>query len=140
MELSVEIKASPVRVWKCLTTIEDLRAWFGNYTTYEARAGGRWVAEHGKDVVESGVIRVFQPYRRLEQTWKTSEGGPELLTIFSIKANPRGTHLAVREEGAPESEKVTALWRRTLDNLKTYAEMKGFPAVGMVGSEGGATS
>jgi uncharacterized protein YndB with AHSA1/START domain len=82
---SVEIMASPERVFRALAS-EDITKWWGSDDTYrttrwagDVRVGGAWVAEGmGSDGAPFSVHGEFlevDPPRKLVQTWRPSWDG-----------------------------------------------------------------
>lgn len=107
---TVEIAASPERVFRALTTAE-LAQWWGEEGVYrvtdhraDLRAGGSWISRgrsaDGTAFSVSGTILEIEPPRRLVQTWKYDwEGGGETRLTYRLDQIEGGTRLTVRHEG-----------------------------------------
>ncbi|HKV53100.1 MAG TPA: SRPBCC domain-containing protein [Candidatus Binataceae bacterium] len=107
---TVEIAASPERVFRALTTAE-LAQWWGEegdyrVTAYKAdlRVGGAWISTgrsaDGTEFSVSGTILEIEPPRRLVQTWKYDwEGGGETTLTYQLESIEGGTRLTARHEG-----------------------------------------
>lgn len=134
---TVEIGAPPERVFRALTTPEELLRWWGaegEYRTteweYDPRPGGAWRAggksADGKDFAVSGkVIEIDRP-RKLVQTWKPDwDGGNETRITFTFEAIPEGTRLTLRHEGfagRPDSCAAHSTgWERVIGWLARHA-------------------
>jgi uncharacterized protein YndB with AHSA1/START domain len=114
---SVEIAASPERVFQALTDGNDVMRWWGSDDTYrttswsaDLRAGGRWRAEgkgKGGDFVVEGEFIEVSPPRKLVQTWKADWDGRATTTLtYRLEPTAIGTLLTLRHEGfvgRPES-------------------------------------
>ena len=107
---TVEIAASPERVFRALTTSE-LAQWWGEEGVYrvtgheaDLRVGGSWKSTgrsaDGTEFSVSGTILEIEPPRRLVQTWKYDwEGGGETRLTYQLEAIEGGTRLTARHEG-----------------------------------------
>jgi uncharacterized protein YndB with AHSA1/START domain len=107
----VEIKATPERVFKALTSTEDVLRWWGAEGAYrtteweaDVRPGGLWQAggeaPGGKAHVVSGeYIEVDAPHK-LVFTWRPDWDAPnETVVTYLLEATPTGTLLTLRHEG-----------------------------------------
>jgi uncharacterized protein YndB with AHSA1/START domain len=107
---SVDIAAAPERVWRALTSPEELVKWWGasdDYRTtgwtFEPKVGGRWRAEgfgeHGPFHVEGEVLE-HDPPRRLVYSWKPSwDGGSASKITYRFEPIEGGTRVVVRHDG-----------------------------------------
>ena len=133
---TIEIAASPERVFRALTDPNDLVRWWGSPDTYrtevwtaDVRVGGRWRATgHGADgrpfSVQGEFLKV-EPPRQLVQTWQPDwEGG--LVTTLTYRLEPiaGGTRLTLRHEGFGEHRESCQShgqgWERVLGWLGAY--------------------
>ena len=109
---SVEIAAAPERVFRALTTPEDIVRWWGNDTMYrtkewqqDLRVGGRWKATGlGADGVPfkvEGEFLEIDPPRKLVQSWKPDwDAGADTRITYRLEAiDGGGTRVIVRHEG-----------------------------------------
>ncbi|MFO0591165.1 MAG: SRPBCC domain-containing protein [Polyangiaceae bacterium] len=127
---TVDIAAPVERVYRALTTPEELVRWWGSDTMYrttawtaDVRKGGRWTAEgKGSDghtfSVEGEYLEVDPP-NRLVQTWKPDWDGGHVTTIaYRLTATPQGTRVTVRHTGfgdrAQSCEMHAAGWENVL--------------------------
>jgi len=106
---SVEIAASPARVFRALTS-DDITRWWGSAETYQTtrwtgdlRVGGTWVAEGiGRDgpFSVSGEFLEVDPPRRLVHTWRAGWDGNHPTTVtYRLEPIDGGTRVTVRHEG-----------------------------------------
>ena len=107
---SVEIAASPERVFRALTT-DDITKWWGSPETYrttsftgDVRPGGRWrsdgIGASGEPFFVEGEFREVDPPRKLVQTWKAAwDGGNETTITYRLEPIAEGTRLTLRHEG-----------------------------------------
>jgi uncharacterized protein YndB with AHSA1/START domain/uncharacterized protein YciI len=115
---TVDIGASPERVFRALTTPEELIRWWGADEVYrttewtaDLRPGGHWRAGgRGADghpfAVEGKILEIDAP-RKLVMTWKPDwdPGAPSTVT-YRLEPEGDGTRVTVRHEGLagrPES-------------------------------------
>jgi uncharacterized protein YndB with AHSA1/START domain len=107
----VEISAPPERVFRALTTGDDITRWWGSPETYrtteftaDLRPGGRWrsggVGADGQAFSVEGEFREIDPPRKLVQTWRAAwDGGSETTITYRLEAIAGGTRLTLRHEG-----------------------------------------
>jgi uncharacterized protein YndB with AHSA1/START domain len=108
---SVEIAAAPERVFRALTTPEEIVRWWGSDELYrttdwvqDLRVGGRWRASgRGSDGVAFSVEGEFleiDPPRTLIQSWKPDwDDGHVTRLTYRLEAIEGGTRVTVRHEG-----------------------------------------
>lgn len=108
---TIEIRATPERVFRSLTTPEELVRWWGAEGAYrttewttEMRVGGKWRAggkgDDGQPFSVEGIILAIDPPRKLVQTWKADwDGGKETKVTYSLDPIPDGTRVTVFHEG-----------------------------------------
>ena len=136
---SIEIEASPERVFSAWTDPEQLVAWWGDDQTYrttgwesDLRVGGKWIAR-GKGVdgrtfsVEGEYLQV-EPPKQLTFTWKPSWSA-EGSTVVELELKPTagGTLLTVKHSGFTSDQTFESHsngWPRVMGWMKTYAESK----------------
>jgi uncharacterized protein YndB with AHSA1/START domain len=112
---TVEITAPPERVFRALTTPDEIVRWWGSDEVYcttgwtaDLRVGGRWRAEgrgaDGQPFAVEGEFLEVDPPHKLVQTWKPDWlEGPVTTLTYRLEANPNGTRLIVRHEGFAEN-------------------------------------
>jgi len=145
LEKELFIKATPERVFRALTTKEDLERWFLTKAEVDLRPGGtiRFAWESG--TFEVGKILVLEPPHRLSYTWETFGPGPTTIT-FELTAENDGTrlHLTHTDIGAGEDwdnyyTAVNGGWSAHLADLTSWLETGICPPPGSrrkVGPEG----
>jgi uncharacterized protein YndB with AHSA1/START domain len=133
---TVEIAAPPERVFRALTTPDEIVRWWGSDDAYrttgftaDLQVGGRWHAEgrraDGKlSLMEGEFLEVDFP-RKLVQSWKADwHEGPVTTVTYRLEATARGTRLIVRHEGfagQPEAcRKRENGWLRVLGWLERH--------------------
>jgi uncharacterized protein YndB with AHSA1/START domain len=129
VEKTLQLTASPERVWRALTEPVELARWFPDETDLEPRVGSRgsfdWTA-HGKYAVR---IEAMEEPRRLVWTWARDadvplDDGPR--TTVEWRLEPRdggGTTLYLRESGFTEPkyrDLNDAGWDKELGELMEY--------------------
>lgn len=129
VEKTLQLKASPDRVWKALTDPAELGRWFPDRTDLEPAMGREgwfdWEA-HGKYAVR---IDAIEHERRLVWTW-AREANVELMeaprTTVEWRLEPRadgGTTLHLRESGFVSEtarDQNDSGWDHELDELLEY--------------------
>jgi uncharacterized protein YndB with AHSA1/START domain len=127
---TVDIAAPPERVFRALTTPEEIVRWWGSDEVYrttgwtqDLQVGGAWRAE-GKSAnsepfsVEGEFVEIDPP-RKLVHTWKAPwDGGHVTTVVYRLDPTAGGTRVTVRHEGfagRPEScQGHTAGWEQVL--------------------------
>jgi uncharacterized protein YndB with AHSA1/START domain len=133
---TVEIAASPERVFHALTTPDEIVHWWGSDDAYrttgftaDVRVGGCWHAEgrraDGQPFAMDGEFLEVDFPRKLVQSWKADwHEGPVTTVTYRLEATARGTRLIVRHEGfagQPEAcRKRENGWLRVLGWLERY--------------------
>lgn len=130
LEATVELNASPERVFSALSSSEITNWWVrpGVFDTREwtgdARPGGRWKAtgvSRGQPYVATGeFLEVFAP-QKLVHTWEGvgAPGSPSTLT-YELESTPDGTRLMLRQSGfASENacREFAAGWQTSFERL-----------------------
>jgi uncharacterized protein YndB with AHSA1/START domain len=135
---TVDIAAPPERVFRALTTPEELVRWWGSEEAYrttgwtaDLRTGGKWRAEgRGADGnpfwVEGEFLEVDPPHK-LVQTWKPQWDGGHATTItYRLEPTAEGTRVTVRHEGFGDRVESCRMhaegWERVLGWLGDHAE------------------
>jgi uncharacterized protein YndB with AHSA1/START domain len=108
---SVDIAASPERVFRALTASDEVVRWWGADEAYkttgwtaDVRVGGRWRADgrgaDGHTFAVEGEFLEVEPPRKLVQTWKPAWDGGHVTTLtYRLEPTATGTRVTVRHEG-----------------------------------------
>jgi uncharacterized protein YndB with AHSA1/START domain len=113
---TVEIAAQPERVFRALTSPDEIVRWWGSEEMYktiswtpEFRVGGKWRSE-GRDAggdtfaIEGEYLEIAPP-RKLVQTWKPDfDAGHETTLTYLLEPTETGTRVTLRHEGFADRE------------------------------------
>lgn len=146
IDRTIEIKASPERVWRALTDAAELSAWF-QVTIEGDIAPDRevWMTSvHAQHVGQRFLVRFVEmtPPRRFVWQWHPGEVDPNIdysreprtTVTFTLEPTESGTRLSVAETGFDEISLArrakahadnTQGWSEVLVWLQKYAEAKG---------------
>ena len=127
---SVDVPASPERVFRALIGDEVIRWWVNpgvfdtREWTAEARVGGRWRAAgvgRGQPYALEGEFLEVEEPRKLVHSWR-SVGGPgqDSTVTYLLDSVPLGTHLTLRHEGFTDPAPCIRScrgWESSLDAL-----------------------
>ena len=128
IERTIELKASPDRVWKAITDPSELAQWFPDEAEFDAQVGsmGRftWV-DHGAPRIR---VEAVDAPRFLAWSWESPDGRPleEYSTRVEWTLDERpdgGTTLTVRESGFDNPDHVkmnTHGWTEELAQLVEF--------------------
>ena len=137
IERSVVIKADQARVWKALTTPEQIAKWFEVFEFDRLEAGQpihfRWEPNDAVDFNETfGEIAIVEPISRFGYRWRIAPPDPTMtLVIFDLETISDGTRVTVTETGfeaLPEAQQKKRFednvggWEAMVKNLATYLE------------------
>jgi uncharacterized protein YndB with AHSA1/START domain len=127
---SVEIAASPERVFRALASSQIVEWWVrpGVFNTTEwtgdVRVGGRWRASgtgNGRPFVLEGEFLEIDPPRKLAHTWHVpSAHGAQTTVTFLLEQVDGGTRLTLRHSGfaAPDwCLNTCAGWETSFERL-----------------------
>jgi uncharacterized protein YndB with AHSA1/START domain len=134
----VEIAAAPERVFRSLTSPEELAAWWGSEDMYrtenwtvDLRVGGRWhcdaVGQDGSRAIVRGEYLEIDAPRLLVYTWEPSWEDFFRTTIrVDLAPDGRGgTRVTVTHSGfdarVPSAEGHAQGWTRVLEWLRAHA-------------------
>jgi uncharacterized protein YndB with AHSA1/START domain len=116
------LAAPPERVWRALTTPEDVAVWLGQLATIEPRVGGRYVVTFDDDDRMNGTIVEIETNRRLVLTWR--EDPDESLVTFELaRTQNGGTTLVLTHRRVRAGEQTIGLgagWHTHLDALEAW--------------------
>jgi uncharacterized protein YndB with AHSA1/START domain len=139
IEQTIELPFSQERVWRAITSPEELSRWFGDEITLEPAVGSDitfiW-HEHG---TSSGKVEVYDPPNVFAYRWRAhgvDEGEPmalnnSTLVTFTLTPTAEGTRLDLLETGfaslpdnirAISHRENTSGWRTELGELVEYLE------------------
>jgi len=127
---SVEIAASPERVFHALTS-RDIVDWWVRPSVFDTkewtgdvRVGGRWRATgtaYGRPYVLEGEFLEVDPPRRLVHTWhRAGAPGDATTVIYMLEPIDGGTRITLRHEGFGAREPCTAAcigWETSFEQL-----------------------
>ncbi|WP_437838287.1 SRPBCC domain-containing protein [Sorangium sp. So ce1153] len=141
---TVDIAATPERVFRALTSPEEVTRWWGSEETYrttgwtmDLRVGGKWRADgrgsDGSPFSVEGEFLEIDPPHKLVQTWKPAwDGGHATTLTYRLEPIAEGTRVTVRHEGfagRPESCRTHAEgWESVLGWLDGHAGSEGASA------------
>jgi uncharacterized protein YndB with AHSA1/START domain len=94
IENAIEVSGTPEEVWQAIATGPGITSWFMP-AEVEEREGGTVAFDMGTGMAASGVVRVWDPPRRIayEEQW-TDYGGSAIGTLaseFAVEARAGGT-------------------------------------------------
>ena len=104
LDLSVNLPASPQRVYDAWLDSQDHGAFTGGVAVIDARVGGRFTAWDG---YISGETLALEPYRRILQSWRTPEfpaDAPDSQLEILLEAVEEGTKLTLRHTQIPDGK------------------------------------
>ena len=127
---TVEVAASPQRVFRALTSNEIIHWWVrpGVFDTREwsgdVQVGGRWIASgmsRGQRYEQSGAFLEIDPPHRLVQTWEGAGTPMEpSIVTYVLEQIEHGTRLTLRQSGFASPEKCEAFaigWETSFERL-----------------------
>ncbi len=138
LSVSVQVAASPERVYRALTSPE-ITAWWvrpGVFDTREwsgdVRPGGRWRAAgiaNGQPYTLHGEFTVVEPPGRLAQTWHSPRPADPVTRLeYGLTPVRGGTRLELRQTGFAEraaAARVAAGWETSFERLVEILEREG---------------
>jgi uncharacterized protein YndB with AHSA1/START domain len=111
IDRTIEIQASPDRVWRALTSAEDLSAWFQVRIEGEIKVGNEvWMTSvHPQHTGQRWPVWIVEltPPRRVVWQWHPGEVDPgtdrsqepRTTVTFTLEPSGRGTRLSLAETG-----------------------------------------
>ncbi len=134
-KIEITIDAPTSKVWKAITTPEEIKKWFfGVDTTTDWKVGseivhtGEW---QGKPYKDKGRIVEFEPERKLVHThWSPMSGLEDAeenyqIVTWTLSGSGGSTALTVAESNIPSEETKDVSeksWRTVLEKLKDLLE------------------
>lgn len=134
IDRTIEIKASPERVWRALTTVEELSAWFQVTIEGDITPGQEvWMTSvHAQYAGLRFSVRFVEmtPPRRFVWQWHPGEQDPHLdysrepltTVTFTLEPCEGGTRLSVAETGFDEIS-LTRRAKVHKDNSQGWTEV-----------------
>lgn len=104
IEREVVLRHPVERVWRALTTVDGLAAWFGSHAEIDLRPGGRlWLRWEEYGIEDDATVTVVEPPRRFGFRWGVYGLPPDdrrrTDVVFTLSPVDGGTRLAVQETG-----------------------------------------
>lgn len=129
VEGTIEIGASPERVWRALTDPRELERWFPLEARVEPGPGGSVWLSWKNEFAGASEITAWEPPRLLSYVWGGPEDAPPQMTEFTLEGRGGSTRLRVVTSGFPADaswddwvEGTRLGWSFELRSLKTYLE------------------
>jgi uncharacterized protein YndB with AHSA1/START domain len=117
IENAIEVSGSPEQVWQAIATGPGITCWFMP-AEVEEREGGTVSFDMGPGMAASGVVRAWDPPRRLayEEDWTGYDGASigKLASEFTVEARAGGTCVVRLVSNLFTS---TGDWDKELDDL-----------------------
>ena len=129
IQRTLELEAGPDRVWKALTSADELASWFGDSAELDPRLGGEgWFGwkSFGRAAVR---IEAFEPETRLVWRWAREANTPldqvgSTLVEWTLIPRPDGgTTLKLEESGferEQDREDNVGGWKHELGDLEDH--------------------
>ncbi|HYF66641.1 MAG TPA: SRPBCC domain-containing protein [Ohtaekwangia sp.] len=135
---SIDIQASPVRVWEVLTKLSYMKQWsqllvaFAGEQELHEGAKIHWVNEKG-DIYCEGTVTDFEPQKKLRvspqfTSW-TQPVSPDIIaSLFTLHKDGKNTHLKFSYGDFAKVPDGSRLWEMYLDSIdptnKELSEIK----------------
>jgi uncharacterized protein YndB with AHSA1/START domain len=129
IEGKLSVEAEPQRLFRALTTAQELTQWFCEYAEValaERRYDfwGRFTPGEPDQGRGRHPLLVLEPNRRLRFAWQLGEA--ETLVEVHLQAQDAGTLVTLSHEGVPAHESGEAnladFWALSLENLRAWVE------------------
>ena len=127
IERSVVIRAGRERVWRAITTPEEITKWFEPIGFARLAAGEPLTFTWGG----AGEIALVEPLNRFGYRWQVAPPHPgQTLVVFTLESVPEGTRVTITESGfeaLPDDARQAKLkdniggWEYMLGRLSEYA-------------------
>jgi len=123
---SIEIAASPGRVFDYLVTEDGMTAWMGQRATLAPQGGGQFAVDIAGYAIRGRYLHVERPHR-VVVSWGVAASldlPPDASTVeFRLTATARGTRVDLVHSGLPDTEIDGHAdgWTHFLPRLQTVA-------------------
>jgi len=134
-ETSITIDASPSKVWKAITSPEQVKKYLmGTNVVTDWKEGSPITYEgeyNGKKYKDKGIIKKVEPGKTLQSTYWSSMGGKEdkpenyNLVTYKLANKDEKTVVTLSQDNIhseKEKEHATENWKGVLQKLKTVVE------------------
>lgn len=104
LEMSAEFKVSPQRLYEAWLDGEEHSAFTGSGASVEPQVGGQYTAWDG---YIQGVNLELEPYRRIVQSWRTTEfpeASPDSRLELILEAVKGGTRITLHHTDIPDGQ------------------------------------
>lgn len=124
---SLEICASPDRVFEHFVKPELLVRWMGDYSALDAQTGGEFAVDINGVIIRGHYVRLERPHV-IEIAWGElgNDNMPPASTMLRIHLKPtaKGTMVELEHDGLPglEADKHAMGWPHFLDRLVMLAQ------------------
>lgn len=138
-ETSISVDATPVEIWKVLTTPKLVKKYLlGTDVTTDWKEGSAitYSGEYeGKKYNDKGIIKKIEPEKIFQTTYWSSMGGkedkPENYNLVTYKLTKSGDKTVItlsQDNNSTEKEKEhsTENWKAVLEKLKEIVESERF--------------
>ena len=135
VEISMSVNATPLQVWKALTTPKLIKLYLmGTDVTSDWKEGSsiNYTGEYnGKKYYDKGVIKKLEPEKILQTTYLSSMSGKEdkaenyNLVTYKIRERDGKTFITLTQDKIStekEKEHSTENWKMVLNKLKEVVE------------------
>jgi uncharacterized protein YndB with AHSA1/START domain len=137
IENRIDVSGTPEQVWQAIATGPGITCWFMP-AEIEEREGGTVGFDMGSGMAPSGIVRVWDPPRRLayEEQWTDYDGREigKLASEFTVEARSGGTCVVrlvsnlftTTGDWDKELDDLHKGWQTYFENLRLY--LADFPA------------
>lgn len=128
IERTLQLRASPERLWRALTEADELAGWFGQRCAIDLRPGGDAWFDWDEGGLYRARVEVVEPVRRLVVRWATErdravDEGPSTVMEWTIEPGREGgSILNLRETGFTDSGSRFGNVHGWMDELHDLAE------------------
>jgi uncharacterized protein YndB with AHSA1/START domain len=129
IERTLELQASPERVWAALTDPTEIGGWFGSAVEFKPEVGASGWFDFGADGRVAYRVEAVEPGRHLAWRWAdevgaaVDDGSSTLVEWWLEPASAEGTRLRMRESGFKVGSSLdhnTFGWLEELGDLRDH--------------------
>lgn len=124
---SIDIKASPERVWEVLTKLSYMKQWSELSITFageqELHKGAKvlWIDDDG-EAYATGAITDFEPHTKLRvspkfSSWDEPVSPDDIASVFTLHKQDDGTHLEFSYGDFAKVPDGESLWQSYVDSI-----------------------